>query len=146
MKSVWFTLVLLMVQMPLAGAAEYQGKTVDGRTFPAQIYSYETGAVYEAQVQFKQDWATIEFPAGGQFRAKLQHAAITDPARIEVFGSPGRILLGSSFSVGLNYAGSSNNLSPNLPNPLANFWRISIDIPASLIQANYQTIVWIVIA
>ncbi len=127
MKWVGFTLAILLLQIPLVRAAEYQGKTIDGRTFPAQVYSYETGAVYDAQVQFNQDRATIEFPAGGRFMARLQHAVITDPARIEVFGSPGRIPLGNSFSIGLNGMGSSDPLSPNPPNPLANFWSIRID-------------------
>lgn len=127
MKWVGLTLTILLLQMPPVRAAEYQGKTIDGRTFPAQVYSYETGAVYDVQVQFNKDRATIEFPAGGRFIARLQHPVITDPAQIEVFGSPGRIPLGSSFSIGLNYAGSSDPLSPNPPNPLANFWSIRID-------------------
>jgi hypothetical protein len=128
MKAIWFTLALLLLQMPLARSAEYQGKTLDGRTFPAQIYSYETGGIYDAQVQFNQNRATIKFPEGGQFIVKLQHTVITDPAGIEALGAPGRIPLGNSFSVGLSGAGISDNLFPNTPNPLTSFWRISIDL------------------
>lgn len=127
MKTVWLTLVMFLWQMPLALGAEYAGKNIDGRTFPAQVYSYETGAIFDAQVQFKQNQVTIEFPAGGRLTARLQQPVIRDLRQIEVFGSPGRIHVSNFFSIGFNYGASSDNLTTSSPNSLGNFWRISID-------------------
>jgi len=127
MKSVWLTLAMLLCQMPDGLAAEYRGKIIDGRTFPAQVYSYETGGVYDARVQFNGNQVTITFPGGGQFLARLQQSTIRDPTKIEVFGRPGTIPLGNSFSIGFNYGSARDNLFPNSPNSLGSFWRISIN-------------------
>lgn len=127
MKFVWFTLAILLCQMPRGLAAEYGGKSIDGRTFPAQVYSYETGGVYDAQVQFNGNQVTIEFTSGGRLLVRLQQPMIQDPTKIEVSGKPGTIPLSNSFSIGFGYGSTSDNLSPNSPNPLGSFWRISID-------------------
>jgi len=126
MKAVWFTLAMLLWQMSPLLAVEYNGKRIDGQTFSAKVYSYETGAVYDAQVQFDHNQVTIQFPGGSQMIGRLQQSVIRNPGQIEVFGSPGRIPLGNVFSIGLSNGFSGDNFA-NPSSSLSNYWRISID-------------------
>ena len=118
---------LLLVTTPVL-AVEYQGKNIDGRKLHAKAYYYATGGVYNVQVRFKHNRATIYFTNNSQTTIRLNHRAIADPSDIEGFGRLGQISLNRVFSVGLDY---DNNLVGNRPMPgartLEGFWRISID-------------------
>ncbi|BAU16126.1 hypothetical protein LEP3755_66930 (plasmid) [Leptolyngbya sp. NIES-3755] len=92
--------VLLAMTLPLS-AAEYQGKTIDGRRLPAQVYSYGTGGVFEAEVEFKEDLATVYFINGGQLQIRLNQSTIRDPGNIVGYGRVEQLPLGRSLSIGV---------------------------------------------
>lgn len=98
--------VLLAMTLPLS-AAEYQGKTIDGRRLPAQVYSYGTGGVFEAEVEFRGDLATVYFVNGGQLQIRLNQSTIRDLGNIMGYGRVGQLPLGR-FSIGL---GTGSGLS-----------------------------------
>ncbi|HEY9906269.1 MAG TPA: hypothetical protein V6D18_01520 [Thermosynechococcaceae cyanobacterium] len=118
-------------------AAEYQGETIDGRKLAAKIYSHETGAVYEAQVQFDRDQAEIIFAGGGRLRLKLRQSKITNLAQIEGYGRLGHVPLGQVFSIGLNQRRSGDDLAFGRPHSLQDFWSIRLnaaDFPPDPVQ------------
>jgi hypothetical protein len=118
---VFFILILLAAP---ATAAEYQGKNIDGRRFIAKAYSYETGGLYNVQVQFKNNRATLYFAGGSQITIRLKHQSITNLSTIEGY-SPGPFSLGIGgiFSIGIANS-TLGNLQPPHPRPLEGFWRI----------------------
>lgn len=85
--------ILLAMTLP-AHAAEYEGKTIDGRKLLAKVYSYATGGVFEAQVEFQRDLATIYFVNGSQIIIRLSQSAIRDPNNIIGYGGVGQLPLG----------------------------------------------------
>ncbi len=117
---------LFMLVTP-ATAAEYQGKNIDGKKLAAKAYYYATGGVYDVQVSFRQNRATIYFDGGYQTTIQLKQRFITDPNDIEGFGKLGQIPLSNTFSIGLVYDNElvGNSHQPDLP--LEGFWRISLD-------------------
>jgi hypothetical protein len=107
-----------------ASAAEYQGKTIDGRRFRGQVYSYETGGVFEAEIEFHKKQATLYFVNGSQQTVRLKRSNILNPKDIEGW-SRGFFTVGDIFSVGVA-DNSSDNLQPPRPRPFEGFWRISL--------------------
>lgn len=108
-------------------AAEYQGKTIDGRKFNAQAYSYETGGSYDVQVQFKKNRATIYFAGGSQETIRLKQESITNLDSIEGH-NPGPLSVGVGgvfFGVGIAES-SLENSQFSQPRPFKGFWRISL--------------------
>jgi hypothetical protein len=55
-----------------APAVEYQGRNLDGKKLAAKAYYYATGGVYNVQVRFKQERATIYFAEGNQITIQLR--------------------------------------------------------------------------
>ncbi|MBW4445015.1 MAG: hypothetical protein KME10_28260 [Plectolyngbya sp. WJT66-NPBG17] len=92
--------VLLAVTLP-AIAAEYQGKTSDGRRLPARVYSYATGGMFEAEVEFRGDLAILYFVNGGQLAIRLSWPMIHDPKNIVGYGRVGQLPLGRALSIGI---------------------------------------------
>lgn len=92
--------VLLAVTLP-AIAAEYQGKTIDGKRLPARAYSYATGGVFEAQVEFRGDLATLYFVNGGELAIRLSQPMIRDPKNIVGYGRVGQLSPGRALSIGI---------------------------------------------
>jgi hypothetical protein len=118
---------LALLLTPPTLAVEYQGKNIDGRKLPANIYSYKTGGLYEAQVQFKQDFATIYFVNGSQLTIRLNQRTITDPKNILGYGRPGQIPLSRWLAVGV---GSEAGLSGNVAlgaGRLEDLWSIQLN-------------------
>jgi hypothetical protein len=107
-----------------AFAAEYQGKNIDGRRFRGQVYSYETGGVFQVEVEFRKKQAILYFVNGSQQTVRLKRSKILDPKDIEVW-SRGFFSIGDIFSVGVA-DDSSDNLQPPRPRPFEGFWRISL--------------------
>jgi hypothetical protein len=105
-------------------AAEYQGKNIDGRRFKGQVYSYETGGIFEVEVEFHKKQATLYFVNGSQQTVRLKQSKILDPKGIEVW-SRGFFTIGDIFSLGVA-DNSSDNLQPPRPRPFEGFWRISL--------------------
>jgi hypothetical protein len=105
-------------------AAEYQGKNIDGRRFRGQVYSYETGGVFEAEIEFHKKQATLYFVNGSQQTVRLKRSKILNPKDIEGW-SRGFFTIGDIFSVGVA-DNSSDNLQPPRPRPFEGFWRISL--------------------
>ncbi len=128
MKVLGLVLPTLFLLTTPVLAVEYQGRNIDGRKLPAKAYYYATGGVYNVQVSFKHNRATIYFSNNSQTTIRLNHRAIADPSDIEGFGKLGQISLNRVLSVGLD---SDTNLVGNSPMPgsraLEGFWRISID-------------------
>ncbi|MBD1848090.1 hypothetical protein H6F89_32975 [Cyanobacteria bacterium FACHB-63] len=91
---------LLAVSLP-AIAAEYQGKTIDGKRLPARAYSYATGGMFEAQVEFRGDLATLYFVNGGELAIRLSQPRIRDPKNIVGYGRVGQLPLGRALSIGI---------------------------------------------
>ncbi|MGB8701763.1 MAG: hypothetical protein WCD18_20290 [Thermosynechococcaceae cyanobacterium] len=113
----------ILLATPVYGA-EYQGQNIDGKRFPGTVYSYETGGVFEVQVEFKKKWATLYFVNGGQERVRLKRSQIANPQQI--YGWSGGLLnLGGIFSIGIA-DDSSSNVEPPHPRPFEGLWRISL--------------------
>lgn len=115
---------LLLLATPVS-AVEYQGKNIDNRMLDAKVYNYATGGVYNVQVRFKQNEATIYFNSGEQLTIRLSQRVITDPNNIQGFGRLGFINAGGIFSFGL-YNDDLSNRQPPGSNPLTGFWIISL--------------------
>lgn len=92
--------ILLIMPLP-AIAAEYQGQSIDGRRLPAKVYSYGTGGVFEAEVEFKGNLATLYFVNGGQLVIRLNQSTIRDPKNIIGYGNVGQFPLGRALSIGI---------------------------------------------
>ena len=117
---------LLLLTTPVM-AVEYQGKNIDGTNLAAKAYYAVTGGVYNVQVRFKQNRATIYFDGGYQTTIQLQHRVLTDPSNIQGFGKLGQIPVNRIFSIGLIYDNSFvGETQPSKP-PLEGLWRISLD-------------------
>jgi len=114
----WLTLLLLTLLAPTAGAAEYQGRTLDGQPLKARVYSYETGGVFDATVKFEGRRATIRFVNGSQIPAVVDKT-IRNPNRIRAT-SGWRI-----FGVGLGAGYGSLSLAPT--RPLQGIWLIDLE-------------------
>lgn len=119
-------LLILMLLAAPATAVEYQGKNIDDRRFKAQAYSYETGGLYDVQVQFKHKKATLYFENGGKETVRLKRQTITDPNRIEGYApGPFSVVLADILKLRLTHGGGGN-LEPPSPRPLEGFWSISL--------------------
>jgi hypothetical protein len=124
MKNDWLVLLALFLLSAPALAVEYQGRNLDGKKLPAKAYSYATGGVYDVQVRFEQQRATIYFNDGNQITINLKQPVITDPENIEGIGKPGYYPLSRNFSIGLD---SGNDAQSFESDPLEGFWRISLE-------------------
>ncbi len=107
-------------------AAEYQGQNIDGRKFSAQVYSLETGGVFDVEVVFKQKRATLFFVNGSQQTILLNNPIISDPSDIVGWGRPFFWSLGGFFRVGVADSNLGNTESPR-PRPFEGLWRISLN-------------------
>lgn len=116
---------LLLISKPVF-AVDYQGKNIDDRMLNAKAYNYETGGVYDVQVKFKKDKATLYFTSGETVTLRLSQQVITDPSSIQAFGRLGFLNPGGIFNFGL-YNDDISNRQPAGQNPLAGFWTISLD-------------------
>jgi hypothetical protein len=108
----------------LAQAAEYQGKNIDGQRWAAKAYSYETGGVFDVQVEFQKKRATMYFVNGSRKTIRLKRAEIADPKNI-VGWSLGVFNIGGIFGIGISQD-SGNRESPR-PRPFEGLWRIIIN-------------------
>lgn len=107
-------------------AVDYQGVSLDGKKLPAKVYSYDTGGLYEAQVEFKRDLATVYFASGSQLVVRLNQKTITDLDNILAYGRLGQIPINRWLGVGVR---SDNGLTGGLTvgaGQLKDLWRISL--------------------
>ncbi|UBF24572.1 hypothetical protein K9N68_23200 [Kovacikia minuta CCNUW1] len=127
MKAFNLTVSALLLLANPAFAVDYQGKNIDGRKLPARVYSFKTGGVYDAQVQFKQNLATIYFANGGQLMLRLNQKRIADPNKILGYGRAGQLPLGRSLGIGLNFdEGLTGSLAIGAGR-LDDLWNISLN-------------------
>ena len=124
MKNYWLVLLALFLLSAPALAVEYQGRNLDGKKLPAKAYDYATGGVYDVQVRFEQQRATIYFREGNQITIQLKQPVITDPKNIEGIGKPGYYPLSENFSIGLD---SGNDAQSFESDSLEGFWRLSLE-------------------
>ena len=80
---------LLLLSAPI-GAAEYQGKNIDGVLLKGKALFSSTGSVYNVQVLFKGNQATLFFVNGDHITIKLRQQTITAPSDIEGVGGLGQ--------------------------------------------------------
>ncbi len=113
-------------QKATAIAAEYQGQNIDGQRFAATAQSRETGGVYDVEVEFKGNKATLYFEGGSRQRIRLNQAVITDPKEIYGWGRPFTLNIGGVFNIGLTDR-LPDNLEDPSPRPLAGYWRIRLN-------------------
>jgi hypothetical protein len=106
-------------------AAEYQGDNIDGRTFSGQVYSFETGGVFDVEVVFKQKRATLYFVNGSRQTILLNNPVITDPADIVGWGKPFAFGVGGGLRIGIA-DDDLGNTGPPRPRPFEGLWRISL--------------------
>jgi hypothetical protein len=126
MRLVPFWLLLcLVLGANSAIAAEYHGKNIDGKRFAGKVYAYETGGVFDVQVEFQKKKAILYFVNGGQQTLRLKRSEISDPRNI-VAWSRGFLNIGGIFSVGVA-DDSSSNTEPPRPRPFEGFWRITLN-------------------
>jgi hypothetical protein len=86
----------LPIFFQVLNAAEYKGKSVDGKiygamvgeTYGATAYSHDTGKYYDVNVQFKEDTATIHFRDGRKLTLSIDED-IEDPHNISGFDNRG---------------------------------------------------------
>ncbi|PZD75424.1 hypothetical protein C1752_00402 [Acaryochloris thomasi RCC1774] len=121
--AAWISAALIASPSPVL-AAEYQGQNIDGETFEATAYSYETGGLFDIQVRFKKRRATMYFVNGGRQTIRLNQPVITNPDHIDGWHR-GFLTIGGLFSIGVT-DNNDNNLQPPRPRPLEGFWRISL--------------------
>nr|WP_238717992.1 hypothetical protein [Petrachloros mirabilis] len=114
----------VMLTATQGSAAEYQGRNIDGQRLPGTVYSYETGGVFDVEVVFQENRATLYFVNGSEKTVRLRNPVITNPKRIEGF-KRGFVTLGNIFSLGVadHHVG---NLQPPHPRPFEGFWRIQL--------------------
>jgi hypothetical protein len=109
---------------PLAQAAEYQGKNIDGQRWAAKAYSYETGGVFDIQVEFQKKRATMYFVNGSRKTIRLKRAEITDHKNI-VGWSLGVVNIGGILGIGISQ--DNGNREPPRPRPFEGLWRIMLN-------------------
>jgi hypothetical protein len=105
-------------------AAEYQGKNIDGQRWTAKAYSYETGGVFDVQVEFKKKRATMYFVNGSRKTIRLKRAEIADPKNI-VGWSLGVFNIGGVLGIGLSQ--DNGNREPPRPRAFEGLWRIILN-------------------
>lgn len=126
MKRLGLIITPLLLLASPATAAEYQGKTIDGKRFAAKVYSIQTGGAYDAAVEFNCDRVTVFF-AGGQTTLQLTQTVITDPNNVGAIGRLGHVPISRGLSIGLDFDRSTGNYpSPQVPTR-NDTWRISLD-------------------
>ncbi len=130
MKVIWLTLLTLSLSTTPILAVEYQGKNLDGRKLAAKAYYQKTGGVYDVQVQFQGELATLYFADGSQVTLKLGRQRIIDPSNIVGFGRLGYVHLNNWFSIGLESNNPTDNIGTSSPRTLADVWRIQLDLTA----------------
>lgn len=119
------TSVLLLLSLPTS-AAQYQGKTIDGRKLPVKVYSYATGGVFDAEVEFKRDIATLYFVGGSQLLIRLNQPTIRDSNNILGYGRVGQLPLGRSFSIGIRGDNGAIGSFSAGGGALSDLWRIML--------------------
>jgi hypothetical protein len=65
-----------------AHGATYQGRSVDGRWYSADLFNADAGLYREVQVRFNGDIAYVQIPRGPQLNLQLHDEAIVDPRDI----------------------------------------------------------------
>lgn len=128
MKIFWLTLSTLSLLATPVIAAEYQGKNIDGKKIPARVFYQQTGGVYDVEVEFNGDRATLHFTDGSQVILNLASPNINDPTNIIGYGRIGFIPINRRFSFGLESGDPNNNVGSPTPSPSApDIWKIQLD-------------------
>ncbi len=105
-------------------ALEYQGRNLDGQKIPAKAYYQGTGGVYNVQVLFEGNRATLFFAEGGQTTIQLRQSVITDLDHIQGIGRLGQIRVGNSVSLGLET--NEGNWGTQGSQGVNDIWRLSL--------------------
>lgn len=124
MKNLGVILLALFLFSAPALAVEYQGRNLDGKKLAAKAYYHATGGVYDVQVRFDGERATIYFASGERITIQLNQQVITDPKNIQGFGKPGYFPITRNFSIGLD---SGNDAQPSDSEALEGFWSLSLE-------------------
>lgn len=126
----WLILFTLSFLTTSVIAVEYQGKNLDGRRLSAKVYYQKTGGVYDVQVQFRGDQATLYFTDGSQVTLNLGGRRITDPSNIIGFGRLGYVPLNNRFSIGLESSNPTGDIGSPSSRRVGDVWRIQLDLTA----------------
>ena len=78
-------IILAIVLTSTSQAAEYKGRNVDGRSFSATAFSYDTGKYYYGEVEFNGTEATFTFSSGKSVTLEIDDEEIDDPSNISAF-------------------------------------------------------------
>lgn len=127
MMKIWGLILawLFFLSVPVLGL-EYQGRNLDGRKIPAKAYYQRTGGVYDVQVVFEGNRATLIFADGGQTTIQLRQSVITDLNNIQGMGRLGYIRVGSGVSVGLENGQETGNLGTQGSRGVNDIWRLKL--------------------
>ena len=85
MKRVLQVVSLCLMLSAVPFAAEYNGENIDGQSFDATAYSYDTSKYYNVTVEFQGDEAIVFMPNGGRIRLTLDDEEIGDPHSIQAY-------------------------------------------------------------
>jgi hypothetical protein len=81
MKKCLLFVGVFLILCQVLNAVEYNGKNVDGETYDASAYSYDTGEDYDVEVEFKGDAARLHFQNGSELTIFIDDD-IDDPHNI----------------------------------------------------------------
>lgn len=77
-------ILTLVIALP-CWAAEYKGRDIDGQSFSATAFSYDTGKYYYGTIEFDGTEATFTFSNGKTVTLELDDEEIDDPSSISAF-------------------------------------------------------------
>jgi hypothetical protein len=124
MKHFALILTILFSLSPPISALEYQGRNLDGQKIAAKAYYQRTGGVYNVQVRFNGNRATLFFDHGGQITIQLRQSIVTDLNNIQGRGRLGHVPVANSLSLGLEMNENEGKIPRN--SPLNDLWQLSI--------------------
>ncbi len=84
-RLIGLAMLLTLVSPPSSPAAEYLGSNIDGVSYDASAYSYDTGKYYDVTVEFDSDEVTVYFARGGHITLALDDEEIDDPHDISAY-------------------------------------------------------------
>jgi len=82
MRFLFFVLCFVALT---SSAAEFKGRNLDGESFSATAFSYDTGKFYTVDIEFDGTEAVLTFDNGNTLTLELNEEEIDDPSSVSAF-------------------------------------------------------------